>query len=89
MRTIEEYIEMTKYLTIEEVEQPKLTIEKMVNISRDLTEDNYFTYVLFIALRPDLSEEEVTYYTNLSRIKIALEERDVKEQYKHFEVATY
>jgi len=89
MRTIEEYLEMTNYHTKDEVEHPQLTIEKMVNISPDLTPDNHLTYLLFLSLRPDLKEDEVIHYMKLSKIKRALEEREIDEQYKHFEVSSY
>lgn len=55
---IEEILEKMNYLSVEEVQHPKLQIEDLVSLSPTLTLDNILTYILFLQLRKDLTEAE-------------------------------
>jgi hypothetical protein len=85
----EEYLQQIKYLTIDDVENPKIKFEDLEKFHPSLNEDNYLTYLFFLVLRPDLTETEKTHYKKMSLIKRALEKRDYEKQYKHFDIANY
>ena len=45
-------------VTIDDIENPKLELDDMVNIHSSLTLDNPLTYKAFLANREDLNDEE-------------------------------
>jgi len=90
MKSIEEYLEMMEYLSVEEVEQPKWKLEDLqTKIHPSLDENNFLSYLFYLQLRPDLNDDEKDTLTKLMKLKIALNNREINKQYKHFEEANY
>ena len=85
MKSLEEILEQLEYLTVEDVENPKWKLEDLTKISPTLTEDNCLTYAFFLMLRNDLSDDEKDTVNKIIKIKRALEEREIKKKYSHFE----
>jgi len=84
MRTIEEVMRGLEYISKDDVENPVLTLEKMKLIHDSLDDENFMSYVMYMSLRPDLSEDERDTCLKLIKIKRALENRDVERNYSHF-----
>lgn len=85
MKSLEEILSQLEYLTVEDVENPKWKLEDLTKISSSLTEDNALTYAFYLALRTDLSDDEKDTLKKIIKIKQALEEREIRKKYSHFE----
>lgn len=84
MSSIEEIQNIFGYISINEVETPKLTLQHLQRISPLLTENNYMTYQLFLQCRPDLSDDERAYYEERMKELKEEEDKNVKELLKIF-----
>lgn len=89
MKTLEEILSKMTYLTKEEVETPRWKLEGLSKLSSTLTEDNVQTYLFYLQLRPDLSEEERETVKEIIKANVELEQRELQTKYKHFETANY
>lgn len=87
MLTLEQIKEGLEFLTKDEVENPKWTLENLHLIHSSLTDDNFMSYIVYMSLRPDLPNDDRDTCLKLIKIKRALEERDIKKKYSHFRVA--
>lgn len=63
------------YLKPEDLNKPR--IEDLQKFSISLTPDNYYTYMLYLQTCSVLSEEEKTYYKNLIKEMIDLEQKEL------------
>ena len=54
--------------SIENKEQPKITLEGLKAMCNFLDEENPVTYEIFLKHRPDLGEVDVAYYKNIIEI---------------------
>ena len=84
MRTLEQIREGLEYLTEEQVTNPKWELDDLTKIHESLTEDDFFTYIVYQQFRPDLNEDEQDTIMKMCKIKKALADRDIKKQYAHF-----
>ena len=84
-----ELLEKVKYLSVDDVMDPKVKLEDLIKFHPSLDTDNHLTYLMLIHLRPDLSETDKIHYQKMALIKRALEKRDYEKQYKRFEIANY
>lgn len=83
---LEEIMQRLQYLTIDEVENPKLEVEHIQKISPTLDLDNWMTYVIFLQYRQDLPEAEKEMYLQLIEV-LKQNERDLYErELKRFEI---
>jgi hypothetical protein len=89
MKTIEEYLEMMEYLTLEEVENPKWKLQDLHKIHASLNEKDYLSYLVYLVLRPDISEDEKDTCRKLIKVLQALEKREINKRYNHFEIANF
>jgi len=84
-----ELLEKVKYLSVDDVMDPKVKLEDLIKFHPSLDTDNHLTYLMLIHLRPDLSETDKIHYQKMALIKRALTKRDYEKQYKSFEIANY
>lgn len=84
MRTLEQIREGLEYLTEEQVTNPKWELDDLTKIHESLTEDDFFTYIVYQQFRPDLNENEQDTIMKMCKIKKALADRDIKKHYAHF-----
>jgi hypothetical protein len=84
-----ELLEKVKYLSVDDVMDPKVKLEDLIKFHPSLDTDNHLTYLMLIHLRPDLSETDKIHYQKMALIKRALTKRDYEKQYKLFEIANY
>lgn len=89
MKSIEEYLEMMEYLSLEDVENPKWKLQDLSKIHSSLNEKDYLSYLVYLILRPELPEDEKDTCRKLIKILQALEKREVNKRYNHFEIATF
>lgn len=89
MKSIEDYLEMMEYLTLEQVENTKWNIEDLKKIHPSLTEKDYLTFIMYLQLRPDLTDDEKDTCYKLIKISQALEKREIEKRYSHFEEASF
>lgn len=83
---LEEIMQRLQYLTVDEVENPKLEVEHLKKISPCLDLDNWMTYIIFLQYRPDLPEAEREMYLQLIEA-LKQNERDLYErELKRFEI---
>lgn len=82
---LEELMFKLQYLTTEEVENPKLEIEHLARLSPTLHTDNPLTYIIFLAFRKDLPEEERKFYELVLEALQNKERQDYEEALKRFE----
>ena len=85
MKSLEEVLKKLEYLTTEDVENPKWELEELVKFNQHLTDNDFLTYVVYLSLRPDLSDDDKDTCNKIIKIKRALEKRDVEKQFKHFD----
>lgn len=76
----EELLQKLEYLSIDQVENPKLEVEDLMKISPTLHSDNPLTFMLYLHFRPDLPEDEKQLIQNL----ITLLQRREQEGYESF-----
>ena len=84
-----ELLEKVKYLSVDDVMDPKVKLEDLIKFHPSLDTDNHLTYLMLIHLRPDLSVYDKIHYQKMALIKRALTKRDYEKQYKLFEIANY
>ena len=84
-----ELLEKVKYLSVDDVMDPKVKLEDLIKFHPSLDTDNHLTYLMLIHLRPDLSKNDKIHYQKMALIKRALTKRDYEKQYKLFEIANY
>ena len=87
MLTLEDIREGLEYYSKDEIENPKLTLEKMRMIHESLTDDSFLSYVMYLSLKPDIPDDERDTCLKLIKIKRAMEEREIKKKYSHFRLA--
>lgn len=76
----EELLQKLEYLSIDQVQNPKLEVEDLIKISPTLHSDNPMTFMLYLHYRPDLPEDEKELIQNL----ITLLQRREQEGYEIF-----
>jgi hypothetical protein len=54
-----ELLDRIEDLTIEDLKNPKITLEDIINMHSSLNFDNPLTYKIFLASRADLSDAEI------------------------------
>lgn len=82
---VEELMMKLQYLTVQEVEDPKLEIEHLTRISPSLHPDNPLTYAIFLTYRQDLPEEERELYVRIMEALQNKENEEYQEALKRFE----
>lgn len=83
---LEEVMQKLQYLTIAEVENPKLEVEHLQKISPTLNLDNWMTYVIFLQYRQDLPEAEREMYLQLIEALKQNERELYEKELKRFEI---
>ena len=86
MLTLEQIKDGLEFLSREEVENPKWSLENLQLIHSSLTDDNFMSYIMYMSLRPDLSDDEKDTCLKLIKIKRAIENRKIEKEYKHFKL---
>lgn len=88
---LDEVLARLENLSIEEIEPQdnRIEVEDLINISPCLHTENHLTYSIFLGLRKDLSDEEVSAYKSLIDVLRAREKREMEKRYSHFEPANY
>ena len=84
----EELMQKMQYLTVEEVEHPKLEIEHLINISPTLHLDNYLTYIIYLQYRPDLPDDEKELIQNIITLLKKKEDEAYAEALQRFDNKT-
>ena len=84
MLTLDDIKNGLEFLSKEEIENPKWTLDKMKMIHESLTDDNFMSYIMYMSLRPDLPEDDRDTCLKLIKIKRALENRKIEKECKHF-----
>lgn len=84
MLSLESIQEGLQYLSLDEVENPKWSLDNMKLIHESLTDDNFMSYIMYMSLRPDLPSDDKDTCLKLIKIKRALENRKMEKEYKHF-----
>ncbi len=82
---IEQIMEKLQYLTVQEVENPKLEVEQLSKLSPYLHLDDYLTYIVFLQYRQDLPEYEKKWYLDLIEALKEKERQEYEEALKRFE----
>ena len=87
MKSLEETMKGLEYLSTEDVDNPKWSLDSLTNLHESLTDGNFMSYIVYLSLRPDLSDEDKDTCMKIIKIKKALEDRDIKKKYSHFACA--
>ena len=87
MKSLEETMKGLEYLSTEDVDNPKWSLDSLTNLHESLTDGNFMSYIVYLSLRPDLSDEDKETCMKIIKIKKALEDRDIKKKYSHFACA--
>lgn len=74
-----------QYLTLEDVSNPKCSIQDLQRISPAFDENNYMTYFIFLQCRPDINGEERVYYEQIMNDLKVQEEHRIHEMLSKFE----
>ena len=82
---IEQIMEKLQYLTVQEVENPKLEVEQLSKLSSCLHLDDYLTYIVFLQYRQDLPEHEKKWYLDLIEALKEKEREEYEEALKRIE----
>jgi hypothetical protein len=85
MKSLEEILQGLEYLSEAEVNDPKWTLESLKNFHQSLSDDNFLSYIVYLSLRPDLSDDDRDTCLKIIKIKNALEKREIQKKYSHFE----
>lgn len=88
-KTIEDYLRDIEYLTLDDVNNTKWKIEDMHKIHPTLDEENYLTYILYIGLRDDLTEDEKTELIDIIERGKQEEKEEIIKSFSHFKEASY
>ena len=87
MKSLEEILKGLEYLSTEDVDNPKWSLDSLTNLHESLTDGNFMSYIVYLSLRPDLSDEDKDTCMKIIKIKKALEDRDIRKKYSHFACA--
>lgn len=82
---LEQIMEKLQYLTVQEVENPKLEVEQLCKLSPYLHLDDYLTYIVFLQYRQDLPEDEKKWYLELIEALKNKEQQEYEEALKRFQ----
>ena len=86
MKSLEEIMKGLEYLSTEDVDNPKWSLDSLTNLHESLTDGNFMSYIVYLSLRPDLSDEDKDTCMKIIKIKKALEDRDIRRKYSSFEI---
>ena len=88
-KTIEQLLQDLEYLSEAEVNDPKWTLDSLTNLHDSLNDNNFMSYIVYLSLRNDLSDEDKDTIEKIIKVKRALEDREIKKRYSHFALAQY
>ena len=88
MKTIEEILEGLEYLSQDQLDNPRWTLESLKNLHESLSDDNFLSYIVYLSLRPDLNDDDRDTCLKIIKVKNALEKRDIQKKYSHFETVS-
>jgi len=84
-KSIEEILKGLEYLSQEEVDSPKWTLDSLTNLHESLSDHNFLSYIVYLSLRTDLSDDDKDTIQKIIKIKKALEDREIKKRYSKLE----
>ena len=84
-KSIEQLLQDLEYLSQNDIDNPKWTLDSLTNLHESLSDDNFMSYIVYLSLRNDLSDEDKDTIEKIIKVKRALEDREIKKRFSKLE----